>query len=302
MIRVYRLPAFIRARVQAGLTLLWTLHLPLLQPSSPASLVARTLHTVLGNQISEYTYVDFCAGAGGPTPYFEADLNAQLASNHKQSHDDESLQSKDHVDKDSTESYRPVDFVLTDIAPHISAWNAAAQKSPHLHYVSKSIDAANAPTDMLDSLGLASRPAGQKVVRLFSLAFHHFPDPLARSILENTLKTSSGFAILELQGRTLASCIMIALMGPLILLVTPFYFWRDPIHLIFTYLIPIIPIVLVFDGFVSSIRTRTGEEVKQMADALEGDASANWEFRWGTEWHTKVIGEMTWIIGIKKDS
>ena len=248
--------------------------------------------------------MDFCAGAGGPTPYFEADLNARLESNHKQSHhdDDEDLRSEGQIDENLKGAYRPVDFVLTDIAPHISAWDSAAQKSPHLHYVSRPVDAANAPTDMLDSLGLASGPSGPKVFRLFSLAFHHFPDPLARSILENTLKTSSGFAILELQGRTLASCIMIALMGPLILLITPFYFWRDPVHLIFTYLIPIIPFVLVFDGFISSIRTRTGEEVKQMADSLGGAASADWEFRWGTERHTKVIGEMTWIIGVKKYS
>ena len=72
-------------------------------------------------------------------------------------------------------------------------------------------------------------------------------------------------------------------------------------HLVFTYLIPIVPFVLVFDGFVSSLRTRTGEEVKAMADSLGGEVAKEWEFRWGSEWHTRGIGEMTWVIGVKRE-
>lgn len=259
------------------------------------------MHTVLGPRISEYTYVDFCAGAGGPTPFFEADLNARLASRSVSSGAGDSL-AKNDFQTAPAEQPALVDFVLTDIAPHISAWRVAARNSPHMHYIPRSIDAANAPTDMLDSLDLQRRRSGHKVFRLFSLAFHHFPDPLAKSILANTLETSSGFAILELQARTIPSFVMITLIGPLMLLVTPFYFWRDPIHLIFTYLIPIIPCVLVFDGYISSLRTRTGKEVKQMADSLGEGASKNWEIRWGSAYHTWPIGEMSWVIGIKNDS
>lgn len=260
------------------------------------------MHTILGNRVSNYTYVDFCAGAGGPTPFFEADLNVRLTSEPPVSNGLGDGLGKERGDKASLTKPTPVEFVLTDIAPHVPAWKVAAQKSSHVHYIAKPIDASDAPADMLDSLELPGKDSGRKIFRLFSLAFHHFPDPLARSILANTLETSSGFAILELQGRTAPSFIMIALMGPLLFLITPFYFWRDPVHLIFTYLIPIVPFVVVFDGFISSIRTRTGEEVKAMADSLGESASRDWEFRWGSEWHTKFIGEMTWVIGIKKES
>ena len=273
--------------------------MPLLQPCSPASLVTRTLLSVLGSRSSDFTYVDFCAGAGGPTPYIETEFNARLATPRQPYQTSLATRANSHGEVDESDATKTVDFVLTDIAPHIPAWTLAANKSSMLHFIPKPIDASDAPDDMLDSLTLQQRTMSRRIFRLFSLAFHHFPDPLAKSILANTLKTSSGFAILELQARNLPSLIMMALMGPLLLLITPFYFWRDPVHLIFTYLIPIIPFVVVFDGFISSVRTRTGEEIKAMIDSLEAGASRDWEIRWGSEWHTWAIGEMTWVIGMK---
>ena len=252
--------------------------------------------------MSDYTYVDFCSGAGGPTPHFEEDLNARLRRERASSSDSDTTAEKPEAgDVAAATASQPklADFVMTDIAPHVSAWKLAAQKSAHLHYVVEPVDASNAPPDLLDTLSL---PAGRGIFRLFSLAFHHFPDSLARSILANTLETSSGFAILELQERSLSSFLLISLMGPLLFVITPFYFWRDPVHLVFTYLIPIIPFVVVFDGYISSLRTRTGEEVKKMAESLDGNPIQDWELSWGHEWHTRPIGKMTWIIGIKKGS
>lgn len=273
--------------------------MPLLQPCSPASLVTRTLLLVLRSRSPDFTYVDFCAGAGGPTPHIETDFNARLASVKRPVQTSSAIPPNGSGESEEADKIKTVDFVLTDIAPHIAAWTSAAQKSSRLHFIGKSIDASDAPDNMLDSLDLQQPPAFRRVFRLFSLAFHHFPDPLANSILANTLTTSSGFAILELQARTLSSWIMMALMGPLLLLITPFYFWRDPVHLIFTYLIPIVPFVVVFDGFISSLRTRTGEEIKSMIDNVNMHASQDWEIRWGSEWHTWPIGEMTWVIGVK---
>jgi hypothetical protein len=79
-----------------------------------------------------------------------------------------------------------VKFVLTDLHPHITEWTKAAAKSEHLSFVSKSVDAANAPTDLI-------KRDGKKTFRLFFLAFHHFDDPMAREILRNTLETADGF-------------------------------------------------------------------------------------------------------------
>jgi hypothetical protein len=88
-------------------------------------------------------------------------------------------------------------FVLTDLHPHASAWEAASKKSDHLKYIPEGVDAANAPKDLLrkveggvDGKGLEKK----KVMRLFSLAFHHFDDPLAERILKNTIEIGDSFA------------------------------------------------------------------------------------------------------------
>lgn len=231
---------------------------------------------MLGARTQSYTYVDFCAGAGGPTPFIEAELNARLAA--------------DGADTG-------VDFVLTDIAPHLSAWAAAAKKSPHLHYVARSVDAANAPTDLLH--GVATSDA-RPPFRLFSLAFHHFDDALGAQILRNTLDTSAGIAIFELTERTTASLLMNVLTFPVGLLTNWWTFRRDAIMLACTYLLPVVPFVVSFDGLVSSLRTRTPDEVMRLLKTAGQGAEQEWEWTSGRVTHTWPIGQMTYVIGTRK--
>lgn len=152
------------------MTLAWINKFPVLQPIAPCDLVAQVLARVLGKRISNYVYVDFASGAGGPTPFIEKQLNAQLTK----------------------EGKKEVGFVLSDISPHTQAWAAASKKSENLHYISGSVDASAAPTKdkLLEDVPTTK---GKGVMRLFSLAFHHFDDELAGKILKNTVETSDGF-------------------------------------------------------------------------------------------------------------
>ncbi|MCJ1473187.1 hypothetical protein MMC13_001838 [Lambiella insularis] len=284
-------PAFLRAKVQAALTLLWTLHLPIIQTASPSELVAETIQRVLGKRISDYTFVDFCAGAGGPTPFVEKYLNARLGF---------PKTSESNVHVDGSEGTQPVKFVLTDIAPHIEAWQESKKASPtnSLFYVDVPVDASNAPQNLLASLGTDVR--SRKVFRLFFLAFHHFDDPFAIKILENSINTADGFGIFELQHRTLSSLLVCTLTFPLLLLVSPFYFWRSPAHLFFTYVVPIIPLVVTLDGYISSLRTRSSGEIRAMVGSGAKGEAKGWKFRSGSEYHTYPIGVMSWFIGMKE--
>lgn len=159
--------------------------MPIMQKHSPAQSVSSILYNTLNKSVTEYTYVDFCAGAGGPTPCIERELNQKLA-NKKAPSAPTGSGATQVVNDEPNES---VKFVMTDLHPHIPEWKEACSKSKNLTFVSKPVDATNAPADLiLDD--------GKKVFRMFNLAFHHFDDSLGRDILKNTLETSDGFGYL----------------------------------------------------------------------------------------------------------
>ncbi|KAI0539061.1 hypothetical protein GGR58DRAFT_263505 [Xylaria digitata] len=285
-------PAFLRAYVQTGLTHTWTTHLPLLQSCSPATLVANILRRELGASVSSYTYIDFCAGAGGPTPYIEQALNRQLGSTRSSSSSSPSyaaVASNGHRDEG-------VKFVLTDLHPHVESWEKAARASPCLTYVSSPVDAAAAPSSLI----LQNKAEGKGTFRLFNLAFHHFDDELARAILKNTVETSDGFAIFELQSRTFSSFVSCMLFGFFILLIAPLLYWWSPQILFFVYVLPIVPFVLVFDGVISSLRTRTADEVEVLLRTCGAQDTVDWIVHSGSETFLWPCGHLTWIICAKK--
>lgn len=185
----------------------------------------------------------------------------------------------------------PVDFVLTDLHPHVEAWDKLARKNPRITYESESVDASRVPERVI------KRKDGKKVMRLFNLAFHHFDDPLAKDILKDTVETSQGFAIFELQDRSLASAMANILLGISAIFAAPLNAWkmRSWTQLIFSWFIPILPFVLVFDGYMSSLRTRTPGEVESLLRSCGADAS-EWEMQSGSEHHLWPCGYVNWII------
>ena len=190
-----------------------------------------------------------------------------------------------------------VDFVLTDIHPHLPDWVKASNKSNNLYYVPSPVDAANAPRDLLSMAG--AQEENKRIFRLFSLSFHHFPDPLATRILHNTLTSSSGFAIFELQGRDLGSIFTVLCMFPLLWAGSWWWFWGDWSLLFWTYVIPVVPFVLVFDGVVSCLRVRRKAEILKLIKK-SGASVEGWRFETGKELHTWTGGTMNYFIGIKE--
>jgi len=186
---LHRFPQYLRQKVQSCLTLCWTFRVPVLQKASPAQLTASTLYRTLSDHVTTYTYVDFCAGAGGPTPFIEKDLNAQLSSRAPSSPFTTSVNSKGLVPsspRNPTPQVGAVKFVLTDLHPHIPDWTEYSKRSENLSFVSEPVDAANAPASL-------NGKDGNKIFRLYNLAFHHFEDKLGMAILRNTLDTADGF-------------------------------------------------------------------------------------------------------------
>ena len=94
---------------------------------------------------------------------------------------------------------------------------------------------------------------------------------------------------------------MIFLLGLLTIAITPWQFpvWKHPGQVFFTNVIPIVPFILVFDGLVSSLRTRTPNEVVALAKRCGADMDG-WKMQSGHEMHTYPIGYVTWNIFTKE--
>lgn len=237
---------------------------------TPAQKAASVLIQELGTSVSLYTFIDFCAGAGGPTPSLEPLINQ-------------------HLDGLGLPS---VNFILTDLYPNINAWDAISRDNTCISYESESVDASKAPAQLVRT------GDGRKVMRLFNLAFHHFDDPLASAILKDTVETSDGFVIFELQDRTFLSFLADTLLPLKVMLAAPYYAfkWKSPVIFIFNWIIPIIPLVLFWDGYVSSLRTREPIEVEKLLRSC-GTDTTDWEVRSGKERFLWPCGHINWIIG-----
>lgn len=166
-----RFPAYIRGKIQEILTKFWTRRLPLIQTATPAELAAAVVSDAVNdiekNRASEVVVVDFCSGGGGPIPTIETIINADR----------------------SRYNLKPLRFILTDLYPHVEAWRALKAKSSQIEYITKSVDACNAPPEVITGNFQQAR-----IFRLFCLSFHHFDDRLAKRILDDSMEKSDGFA------------------------------------------------------------------------------------------------------------
>jgi hypothetical protein len=62
-----------------------------------------------------------------------------------------------------------------------------------------------------------------------------------------------------------------------VLLTTPFIRPFKIGRIIFTYLIPIVPLFVLWDGIVSSLRTYSVEEMKDLVKDLHNSETYNWQ-------------------------
>jgi hypothetical protein len=107
-------------------------------------------------------------------------------------------------------------------------------------------------------------------------------------------------SIFEMTNRTLT-----AFLNTTFLVLSPFFltlswFPTSLLHLFFTYVIPLVPMMFFVDGYVSCLRGRTNKEIDTMMRSQKGLDLSQWEFKSG---ETKVLppfGVMYWYVGVKK--
>lgn len=196
--------------------------------------------------------VDLCSGGSGPLLGVVTDLAAEG---------------------------RTIRATLTDLYPNLPAFEKIAAASRGLvRYERDPIDARRVPP----------RLAG---LRTIFNAFHHLRPADARAVLHAAAADRQPIAILEISERSLRTAPV--LLSPLFVwIATPFmrpftwprFFW--------TYVLPLVPLTVLWDGIVSQLRAYTVDELYGLA---EGSAPMRWEA--GQVPIARGNGRLTYLIG-----
>jgi len=156
--------------------------------------------------------------------------------------------------------------VLTDFFPNKDAFDYLARQFPNnISYYAKPVNALKVPHAL-------------KGLRTQFVSFHHFPPHQAQRLISNAVLQQSPILIVEAQERSLFTLLKFLILSPLSVWwltprIRPFK-WR---RLLFTYLIPIIPAYLLWDGLVSVCRTYRANEMLDFAHRADVDRLYIWE-------------------------
>ena len=119
---------------------------------------------------------------------------------------------------------------------------------------------------------------------------HHLRPRDARAVLEDAYRARVPIVIGEAMSRRPVILLTTSLIPLFVLLLTPRIRPLSGWRLLFTYAIPILPLVISWDGFVSCLRTYRPTELSTLTRGLDG-------FRWeaGEVRHKGAV--LTYLIG-----
>jgi hypothetical protein len=200
--------------------------------------------------------VDLCSGAGGPWPSLVRRFEMQGGT--------------------------APEVFLTDKYPDTGKLHDLESPIAHrIHFLKHSIDATRIPGDL------------HGFRTLFS-SFHHLNPDEARDLLQDCVDRKQAIGIFEAPARHTLTLLSIFLIPIAAWLFVPF---RRPFRwsrLMWTYLIPVIPFVLFFDGLVSCLRAYSLGELKEMT---KGVSSQGYRWEIGEEPGGLLPVRITYLFG-----
>jgi hypothetical protein len=200
-----------------------------LELSGHAKLLLPKLREAL-ERSGEKSILDLCSGGGGAIPVVVSELAAAGLD---------------------------VRARLTDYYPNTAAFRAlAAASSGRIDYVAEPVDA----TDV---------PSAEPGLRTLWNAFHHFRPRDARKILAGAVRTRRPIAVFEVVGRQLLPILGILLSPLQVLLLWPLVRPVRASWLFFTYVVPAIPLLVLWDGLVSCLRVYSPTELRELASSID---------------------------------
>lgn len=174
-------------------------------------------------------------------------------------------------------------ILLTDYFPNMDALEMAKRKADNIDYIKTPVDARKVPNDL-------------RGLRTLFLTFHHFRPEDAKTILQNAIDSKNAIAIFEGQERSFLSLLAMFLSPVSVLLTTLFIRPFKPGRLFFTYIIPLVPLFVWWDGIVSSLRTYSEEEMKGLINDLRNKD----DFEWEVGRSRSGPGYILYLLGVEK--
>ncbi len=204
--------------------------------------------------------LDLCAGAAGPWLWLQPVLAARGVS---------------------------VSVCLTDKYPNLEAFQLSSRLTQQLiGYHPQSVDATRVPGELTG-------------FRTIFSAFHHFRPKQACAVLADAVHQRQGIAVFEGTQNSVLALLLMLLVPLMVLLMTPFirpFRWS---RLLWTYLIPLLPLIVLFDGLVSCLRTYSVEELRGLVASLAAN-DYHWDI--GTVKSTAGPIPITYLIGVPKET
>ena len=198
--------------------------------------------------------VDLCSGAGSQV----VDLLEHLAANGLS-----------------------LEFTLTDRFPNVNAMSRLAALYPaRIRFRTDSVDATLVPTDL-------------RGLRTIFNAFHHFTPSAARAVLQNAVESSQPICIFEISERSVLMLLPFFFTPAYVWLATPFIRPFRVSRLLFTYLLPLVPLTCWWDGLVSVMRAYTVKEMLALTQDFDG-----YDWRAGRVPIPGTHAHITWLRGI----
>ncbi len=114
------------------------------------------------------------------------------------------------------------------------------------------------------------------------------------AILVDAAESGQPIAVLEMPERSILTILPLVLTPLLVWATTPFIRPLSWQRMVFTYLIPAVPLLCLWDGVVSQLRAYHPEELKALADQV-GTPHFVWEA--GIHRAPSVPGRLTYLLG-----
>lgn len=207
-----------------------------------APIIAKELKELLKDTQSNKV-IDLCSGGGGPMELVHQELVANL-------------------------ELRNVEIQLSDLYPNTNAAQRINAKKGAISYKTEKVDASDVNTT-------------NEFVRTMICSLHHMPPKIAKKILKDAQDKKQAMLVFELSDNSVPPIWLWWISIPIGFLMTLFFtFFVRPMtwkQVVFTYLIPILPLAIAWDGAVSNARTYTKADFEELISDFKSD-SYKWEY------------------------